>query len=105
MSQFKFDISTNGMDVSSYRLTCTLCAASIVFDRHLHKQAYIDKHMEVCSPPKTATQERCYFESMIRGPGGFYGVQCILAAGHPEGPEFDFFTDHKGHIWPKFGGK
>lgn len=27
------------------------------------------------------------------------GANCTLKQGHPAGPQFDWFTDHNGHIW------
>jgi len=88
-----------------FRLTCTLCTKTIGFTEARHSQLYRDKHAELCKPPKTAAQQQCPEERFIRGPGGMYYVQCILAAGHPAGPEYSFFTDFQGHIWPKLEKK
>lgn len=43
-------------------------------------------------------QSRC---AVVMTPGAVPVLQCTLAAGHPVGPQFDWFTDHLGHIWEK----
>lgn len=103
MEQFQFEVTTIG-ERESCRLTCTFCAATITFGQANHARHYKDQHVKHCKPERTALQVQCPMETIIPGPGGMWMVRCILMAGHPEGPEFQFFSDLDGHIWPRLDG-
>lgn len=76
---------------------CTICGErKAAFEPYLHQLGrWKLQHERECPEPQPA---RC---PTVMNPDAVPRIQCTLRAGHPEGPQFDWFTDYQGHMWER----
>ena len=101
MNHWRTDTWTqNGFNTIRY--TCTKCGFRFeYFSAPRSRDSVLDRqteHQKECWEP----DPQCTF---ILNPGALPVLRCMLKAGHPEGPQFDWFTDFNGHVVEKPGMK
>jgi hypothetical protein len=75
--------------------TCTKCGLRFEYFQAGVSSKWLisrrEEHEKECWEP----EPRCAF---VLHPDAVPVLRCGLAAGHPEGPQYDWFTDYNGHV-------
>lgn len=80
---------------STVRVTCTRCGMRFEYFA-------VPGVQERVGHVKASHEQDCWTElPQCPEKNNSNSKQCILAAGHPTGEQFDWFTDSYGHIWEK----